>query len=191
MAPEVTSDPGRQGGSSRKLAAGGEAIRNNPEHEAAGALSPAFARSVRHNTIAEILVQIVRAGGLVILARALDPGDFGTFKILAAVSVFAMICCQSGFPDALIQREDLTPEHEATGFWITVAMALLVGAGLCLLAPFIASWMEMPRLRAGLLIIAGPVVIECISASPGARLRRRLDFRAIAIAEVSAEVSFL
>lgn len=39
----------------------------------------AFARSVRNNILGEIGVQIVRIGGMVVLARALAPSDFGLF----------------------------------------------------------------------------------------------------------------
>ena len=39
--------------------------------------SPAFARGVRDNVIGEVGLQVVRIGGLVVLARALTPSDFG------------------------------------------------------------------------------------------------------------------
>jgi PST family polysaccharide transporter len=102
-----------------------------------------------------------------------------------------MVVCQSGLPDALIQREELRPEHEATGFWLTLVLAFGATGLLYLLAPAIARWMEMPSLSTGIALICLPLIIEGISASPGARLRRRLDFRAIAVAEVVAELAFL
>lgn len=159
--------------------------------DSSGALSEAFTRSVRNNTVAEVAVQVVRAGGLVFLARALEPADFGHFRILIAISVLAIVVCQSGLPDALIQREDLRPDHEATGFWLTLIFALGATTILYFAAPTIARWMEMPFLGTGITLICLPLVIEGISASPGARLRRRLDFRAIAVAEIVAELAFL
>ena len=46
----------------------------------------AFAQSVRDNVIGEVAVQILRFGGLIVLARALRPGDFGLFRVLLVVS---------------------------------------------------------------------------------------------------------
>jgi len=37
----------------------------------------AFVRSVRDNLLAEVAVQILRVGGVIVLARALRPEDFG------------------------------------------------------------------------------------------------------------------
>ncbi len=166
-------------------------IRQANSADLPSTLSAAFTRSVRNNTVAEILVQAVRAGGFVFLARALEPADFGHFRILIAISVLAMVVCQSGLPDAMIQREDLRAEHEATGFWLTLVFAVSTVLALYLAAPVISRWMEMPSLRTGIELICIPLVIDGISASPGARLRRRLDFRAIAIAEIVAELAFL
>ena len=43
----------------------------------------AVARSVRDNVIAEFVVQGVRLGGFVLLARALGPDQFGIFQSAA------------------------------------------------------------------------------------------------------------
>ena len=40
----------------------------------------AFARSVRDNLAAEGAVQALRVGGMIVLARALRPDDFGLFR---------------------------------------------------------------------------------------------------------------
>ena len=66
-----------------------------------------FARSVRDNVMAEIAIQALRVSGMVILARELMPRDFGLFKVLLVVAVFASLACEAGVPDALIQRRHL------------------------------------------------------------------------------------
>src|SRR6267154_5517829 len=53
--------------------------------------SPAFARGVRDNVIGEIALQVVRIGGLIVLARALTPSDFGLFRVLLTVSMIIMM----------------------------------------------------------------------------------------------------
>ena len=95
------------------LSANGDAIEHAERNRW---LWSAFARSVRDNMVAEFVVQALRIGGMVVLARALSPHDFGLFKILVVVSTFAMLFNEAGIPDALIQRRDLTPAHHSTAW---------------------------------------------------------------------------
>ena len=72
----------------------------------------AVARSVRDNVIAEFVVQGVRLGGFVMLARALGPGQFGIFRVLLVLSVLAALSNDAGIPDALALRRRAL-EHPA------------------------------------------------------------------------------
>src|SRR5260221_5438683 len=134
----------------------------------------AFARSVRDNMVAEFVVQALRVGGMVVLARALSPNDFGLFKILVVVSTFAMLVNDAGIPAALIQRRDLTPAHHATAWWMSIGLALLTT---CLLyggAPALAEFMKMPELRQGLRLLCIPFFLQGAGVTSDARLRRDL-----------------
>ena len=106
----------------------------------------AVARSVRDNVIAEFVVQAVRLGGFVLLARALSPDQFGIFRVLLVVSVFATLSNDAGIPDALVQRKEITAAHEATAWWLSMLMALGAVLILYVTAPLIAAAMDMPGL---------------------------------------------
>ena len=151
----------------------------------------AVARSVRDNVIAEFVVQAVRLGGFVVLARALGPGEFGVFRVLLVVSVFASLSNDAGISDALVQRKEITPAHEATAWWLgmmTASVAMLI---LYATAPLIAAAMDMPGLSKGARLLCLPILLDATAAVPSARLRRVLNFTALATAEVLAEVAFV
>ncbi|HSR57191.1 MAG TPA: oligosaccharide flippase family protein, partial [Candidatus Binataceae bacterium] len=152
----------------------------------AGALWQAFARSVRDNVLAELALQVIRIGGIVVLARELTPDDFGVFRVLAIVMVFTLIPVENGIPDALIQRRKLLPEHQATGWFLSVGFAIVMSSAAYLLAPFIASLMAMPALTASIRLLCIPFVIEGTAMASNARLRRELRFGALASADVFA-----
>lgn len=156
-----------------------------------GGLWNAFARSVRDNLIAEVAVQALRFGGMVILARALRPGDFGLFRVLVVVSAFAMLVNESGIPDALIQRKTITPAHESTAWWLSLALAMVSAAGLYAAAPLAARAMAMPELAAGIRLLCIPILLEGTAVTANARLRRALRFGALAVADVIGEAAFL
>lgn len=151
----------------------------------------AFARSIRDNMVAEIVVQALRIGGIVVLARALSPHDFGLFKILVVVSTFAMLVNEAGIPDALIQRRDLTAAHHSTAWWISIGLALTTASLLYGGAPALAHLMRMPELREGVRLLCIPFLLEGAAVTANARLRREMRFGALAVADVLAEVAFL
>ncbi|MGH8014217.1 MAG: oligosaccharide flippase family protein, partial [Candidatus Binataceae bacterium] len=150
-----------------------------------------FARSVRDNVLAEVTVQVLRVGGMVVLARELRPEDFGLLKVLLVVSVFATVLCQFGVPDAMIQRKEVSREHEVTAWWLNVLITLIFVGGLYLLAPLIARVMEMSGLTFGIRLMCLPLILEGTSNGANARLRRALRFGAIALADVVGEIGFL
>ncbi|MBF6571563.1 MAG: oligosaccharide flippase family protein [Candidatus Binataceae bacterium] len=154
-------------------------------------LSQGFARSVRLNTYAEMGVQLLRVGGFVLVARALEPGDFGLFKLLVVISALTTLTCQFGIPNALVQKRDLRPDHEASGFWFSSGLTVIVIGSLYSGCWLIAGLMKMPAMVPSIRLLTIPLIIEAMSGIPAARLRRRLNFGPIASAEVAAEIVFL
>jgi O-antigen/teichoic acid export membrane protein len=151
----------------------------------------AFARSIRDNMMAEFVVQALRIGGMVILARALSPHDFGLLKILVVVATFATLANEAGIPDALIQRKDLTPQHQWTAWWMSIGLALLTSCILYGGAPGLARVMKIPELREGVRLLCIPFLLEGAAVTANAQLRRDLRFGMLATADVLGEMAFL
>ena len=151
--------------------------------------SETFARSVRHDVIAEIIIQILRIGGMIVLARALNPQDFGLLKVLLTVSTVIVILCEAGLPETLVQRSELTQNHEATARWVSLGLAGMCVTALYGVAPAIADLMIMPNLRFALRLLCVPILIDATSGISNARLRRKLNFGSLALADALAESS--
>ena len=153
--------------------------------------TPAFARGVRDNVIGEVALQVVRIGGLVVLARALTPSDFGLFRVLITFSAIIMMVNDLAAPDTLVQRPDLTSAHESSAWWATISVSILTCGALYLLAPLIAQAMAMPTIPNALRLLCIPILLEGSVSVPIARLTRRLEYRTLALAEVAGELAFL
>jgi O-antigen/teichoic acid export membrane protein len=156
-----------------------------------GALWDGFARSVRDNVFAEIALQVVRVGGMVVLARELMPNDFGIFRVLLIIMYFALIPIENGIPEALIQRKKLLPEHESTGWWLSVGVSLAMAVLIYALAPLLSILMVMPHITPYIRLLCLPLVFQGTAMVSNARLRREMRFRALASTEVFAEMVFL
>lgn len=154
-------------------------------------VSRAFARSVRNNTLAEFGAQGIRMSGLVVLARALTPSDFGSLKALVAITAIVRMSLESGIPDALIQRKHITHEHECTAWWLSCGVALVGIGAMFAAADLLARWMHMPELKDGLRLLCLPLLINSASTVSGAQLQRQFRFDALAWADVLAEAAFL
>jgi len=159
--------------------------------DAESGLWQSFARSVRDNVFAEIALQIIRVGGMVVLARALMPNDFGIFRVLLIVMYFALIPIENGIPEALIQRRNLLPEHESTGWCLSVTVSLAMAVLIYLTAPLVARLMLMPGIVPYIRLLCIPLVFQGTAMVSNARLRREMRFGALASAEVFAEMVFL
>ena len=123
-----------------------------------------------------------------ILSRLLTPETFGLIALAYLFITFAQTFQDQGFGDAIVQRADLKPEHLDTAFWtnlgISAALALIsiAGAGLISelfhepeLAPII-RWLSLGFVFSGLIGVQQAIV------------RRQLEFRKLALAEILALV---
>jgi PST family polysaccharide transporter len=156
-----------------------------------GTLWQGFARSVRDNVFAEIALQAIRVGGMVVLARALTPNDFGIFRVLLIVMYFALIPIENGIPEALIQRKKLLPEHESTGWFFSMGISVAMAGVIYLSAPLLSKLMVMPGIEPYIRLLCIPLVFQGSAMVSNARLRREMRFGALASSEVFAEMVFL
>src|SRR5258705_5916325 len=88
----------------------------------------------------------LRVGSLMVLARLLDPKDFGLVGMVTAFTGVLNLFRDFGLSSATVQRVEVTDDQVSTLFWINS----FVGGGLWLLlaavSPFVASFYPGPRL---------------------------------------------
>ncbi|HKD69414.1 MAG TPA: oligosaccharide flippase family protein [Candidatus Binataceae bacterium] len=151
----------------------------------------AFARSVLFNLQAELVANLIRVGGVIFLARALEPRDFGLLRILIVTSSIAALLATGGFPEAVIQRKELLGEHQTTAWWVTAVCAAAAAAILFVFAPLLERLMAMVNLGVMIRLVCVPIFIEGTSAVPNALLQRALRYDALAAADIIAEGGFV
>lgn len=164
---------------------------DNPDHDARRALKAAFARGVLSNTVAEATAQALRLVGMAILARALEPDDFGLYRLLLVVMGISQLLVEVGVPEALIQRRNLEPDRQAAGFWLSAAAGMLTVCGLVLGGGVLARLLGTAAQGWQYRVLALPAAFWGLGALPSARLRREMRFGALALAEAAGEAAFL
>src|SRR5437763_17004287 len=80
----------------------------------------------------------LRLGSLMVLARLLDPKDFGLVGMVTAFTGVLALFRDFGLSSAAIQRTNVTDEQISTLFWINLCVGLILGVVSVALAPAIA-----------------------------------------------------
>jgi PST family polysaccharide transporter len=167
------------------------------EQAAGGPGDPADERSVAELTEATVgglrWISMSRIGtecllvlSMVALARLVTPAAFGAFAVALIVVELAISVPTEGIGSALVNRRELTREHLQVGTALALIVAVAMGAVTWLLAGILIAPLCGTE-AASLVRLASPLfLLAAIGTVPMALLRRRLDFRMIAIMEIAS-----
>ena len=116
-----------------------------------------------------------RAGSLIIgfvtnmvLARLLEPEDFGCVAIILVFVSFADILVDSGLTSALIQKKDVSKQDISTVFSTNLFISIILFATIFIAAPAIGRFVGVPNLAVYLRVESIAVLIRafyCIQAA--------------------------
>jgi O-antigen/teichoic acid export membrane protein len=125
----------------------------------------------------------LRLGFMVIMARLLDPQDFGLVAMVTVVTGVYEIFTTAGLSLATIQRATITDEQISTLFWINIVVGIALGL-LCIgTAPVLVSFYQEPRLF-GITVAAGVgFVFAAAGVQHSALLQRQLRYSELAVIE--------
>src|SRR5215472_25052 len=92
------------------------------------------------------LIQLFSFATTVLVARILDPADYGIMAIASVFIATSGMLAEMGLGTAIVQFRDLKNPELNTCFWITMTLAIIAYVVLALGAPVIADWFAVPRL---------------------------------------------
>jgi O-antigen/teichoic acid export membrane protein len=127
---------------------------------------------------------IVRIGGfatIAVLTRQLDPADFGIVAVATSIMPVVYLLSDLGFSAYIVQVKEADDRLISTAFWYSTSAGVLLGGLLVLGAPLLSALFHLPSLTSVLLGIAPAVVFGACASVPMALLRRRLEFRLLAL----------
>jgi PST family polysaccharide transporter len=132
---------------------------------------------------------LIQTASTVVLARMLQPADFGLLAMITAVVGVADLVRDFGLTGAVIQVRSLGDRLWSSVLWLSVAL----GFGLMVLtacaAPLLAVLYHEPRLVLLTLTIAPTLLINGLAMPMQARLQRDLRFRTLAWIDVGSMLS--
>jgi O-antigen/teichoic acid export membrane protein len=141
---------------------------------------------------ARILAQaanfVLRIGSLMILARLLDPKDFGLVGMVTAFTGVLNLFRDFGLSTATVQRTTVTEEQISTLFWINVAFGAVLAVVTIALAPVIVTFYHEPRLFWVAAVLAVSFLFNAAGVQHSAVLQRQMRFTALSVINIVALV---
>lgn len=113
----------------------------------------------------------------IIIARLVQPSDFGAIAMLSIFLAISNVFVDSGFANALIRKTNRTDVDNSTVFYFNIAVGLGIYALLFIVAPLIASFYKMPVLTNVLRLIALVIFFNSLSIVQQAVLTANLNFK--------------
>jgi lipopolysaccharide exporter len=124
-----------------------------------------------------------------IIARLLTPDQIGVYSVTLAVMSIAQVLRDFGVASYLIQEKDLTDDHIRTALGVTLIIGIGLGFVVFAVAPWVADFYREPRMRDLLWLASLNFLLLPFSTISLALLRRRLAFKALAVANLAATLA--
>ena len=133
---------------------------------------------------AQVIKLLLQIASITILARLLEPTDFGLVAMVTVFTGLALHFMEGGLSIATIQSDQVTDAQISNRFWVNAAL----GTGLCVLgiitAPVIARIYDEPRLTLVMIAMSLTFLIGGLSVQHDAILRRQMRFKAISAIDI-------
>jgi O-antigen/teichoic acid export membrane protein len=116
-----------------------------------------------------------------VLAWRLGPSAFGVVAMAALYIAFIQMFLEMGLGAAIVQREELEPEHCDSVFWLTLLMSLVLMGLSVALSGWWASVNNTPKLANVIIVLSAILPIQGLTVVQESLLKRQMNFKSLAI----------
>ena len=128
----------------------------------------------------------LRVGSLAILARLLNPKDFGLVGMVAVLTGVLNLFRDFGLSAATVQHAIVTEEQTSTLFWVNMLVGLVLAGAAVGMAPAVAAFYHEPRLYWVTIIMASSFLFNAAGIQHSARLQRQLRFTTLSVIDTGS-----
>src|ERR1044071_3311046 len=107
----------------------------------------------------QVVGQLIRTGGAILVARLLVPADYGLATLALVFTSLVLVFSDLALGAALVQRKVLTEDDRSTAFWMTIFTGVLfTGVGVAIAGPLSSLYGE-PEVRPLLMVLSASFFI--------------------------------
>lgn len=136
------------------------------------------------STSSKIVYQVFRFAISIIIARILDPRDFGIMGIATMVIMYADNITSLGFNRALVHKKDINEKHINSVFTLNLTISICLTLLIVLLSSRIAGFFNILELGNVLLSLSCVFIISSFYQMPLTLMKRRMNFKVVALTDL-------
>lgn len=131
---------------------------------------------------------MLRFASLVVMARLLDPKDFGLVAMVTAVTGLYGLFTSAGLSTATIQRPVISYEQLSALFWVNLLVGVILAFACILTAPVLVKFYDEPRLFWVTVAVAAGFIFNAAAVQHSALMQRQLRFIALTLIEILSQL---
>lgn len=121
--------------------------------------------------------QVVNFIVSIVLARVLQPKDYGLIALITIFITISNVFVQSGFGSALIQKKDADELDFSSVFYFSIFMSCILYIIMFITAPFIADFYSEPQLTAVIRVLSLLLIIAGVNSVQHAYVSKTMQFK--------------
>lgn len=124
----------------------------------------------------------------IIIARLITPAEYGVLGILMVFVNISQVFIDSGLSSALIYKNRIDRDYLDTSFVFNLVVSLILFAIIFLSSPAVEYFFSLPHLADYLRVSSFVLITNSLVVVPTSILKIKLDFRLLAITNISSSV---
>lgn len=142
--------------------------------------------------LAQGITSAIQLASTVVLARLLQPSDYGVIAMVVAITSFAGLFRDLGLSSAAIQKPSLTNAEQSNLFWINLGLGCTLTIILIAASPLVARFYQRSEVQWVTVALSTSFVIGSLATQSGALLVREMRYGRQAVGSIfGALVSLL
>lgn len=137
----------------------------------------------------QVLVQLLRIGVYLVLARLLDPSAFGLLAMALVVTNFLDVFRDLGTRSAIIQRRDVPGPFASSMFFFNAGLGALLTVAVVAVAPAVAAAYGDPDVAPVLQVMGLAIVIASVGLVQQGLLYRTMAYRRVAAVQIGSALA--
>jgi len=143
---------------------------------------------VKWTTASTIIVTMLQLAQMSILARFLEPGDFGLMAIMMVVIGFSQAFQDMGISNAIIQRQEISHTQLSSLYWLNIVAGAVLTLIVIAIAPLVAIFYEEPRITSLMILLSSTFILVAIGNQYRVLCQKNMNFRTMEIINVSTSI---
>lgn len=124
----------------------------------------------------------------IILARILEPEDFGVIGMSLVFVSISEVFVDVGFTSGLIQQKNTKDITYSSIFHVNFAISLLFTVGIIISAPYISDFYGVPKIKNILYYLSVIPPIAAVGRVHAAILTKRMNFKSLTLRDITATI---